>query len=117
MSPTPTTTLRLPPQIDGALVDFVARVREHFGPRPVSLTLFGSYARGDFGPESDVDVLVLMDTLGNGERREVYDLAEEVYFSHLIHVAPLVHSTAEFDTIARREYLIASEIARDGVAL
>jgi predicted nucleotidyltransferase len=30
--------------------------------KPQKIILFGSYARGDFRPESDVDLLVVMDT-------------------------------------------------------
>lgn len=36
------------------------RLREIYGPRLKRLILFGSQARGDAGPESDVDVLVVL---------------------------------------------------------
>ena len=107
----------MPAPIAAALDDFAGRVRRRFGPRLALLRLFGSYARGDYRPDSDVDVLVLVEGLGRGERREIYDLAEEVYFDRLIHVSPLVQSTEEFETISRREYLIASEIAREGITI
>ena len=37
------------------------RLREIYGPRLKRLVLFGSQARGDATPESDVDVLVVLD--------------------------------------------------------
>ena len=34
---------------------------ELYGPRLDGVFLFGSYARNDFGPESDLDVLIVLD--------------------------------------------------------
>ena len=37
-----------------------ARIEAHYGERFAGLRLYGSYARGEAGPESDVDLLVLL---------------------------------------------------------
>jgi len=105
----------LPDRVRDAVRDLERRLRARFGDRLRDLRLFGSYARGDFGPESDVDVLVVVEELSRLERREVFDLAEEVFFDRLVHLAPLALSTAEFATLRDREYLIAAEIERDGI--
>ncbi len=43
-------------------VDLVARrIREHYGRRLTSVVLYGSVARGDFRPESDIDLLVVVE--------------------------------------------------------
>jgi len=60
-------------------------------------------------------VLVVVDGLTHAERREVSDLAEDVYFQTLVRVSPLALSGAEMRTLRTLEYLIASEIERDGV--
>jgi predicted nucleotidyltransferase len=39
--------------------------------RPQKIILFGSYARGDFTPESDVDLLVVMETALKPVRQEI----------------------------------------------
>jgi predicted nucleotidyltransferase len=41
-----------------ALEGFAQRLRLRFGDRVHSVILFGSKARGDSGPDSDIDVLV-----------------------------------------------------------
>lgn len=51
--------------------DFVNKVVEEFSPQRV--ILFGSYARGDATPDSDVDLLVVMPT-----KKEAIDQAVEV---------------------------------------
>ena len=48
---------RIPEQVIGELV---RRIADQFHPQQV--ILFGSHARGNPGPESDVDLLVIMDT-------------------------------------------------------
>lgn len=47
--------------VAGALRRFAADLRAHYGERLRGLYLFGSRARGDHTPESDVDVVVLLD--------------------------------------------------------
>ncbi len=43
-------------------MDLVARrIREHYGRRLTSVVLYGSVARGDFRPESDIDLLVVVE--------------------------------------------------------
>jgi len=105
----------VPPRVLEAAGNLKVRVASRFGARLLELSLFGSYARGDWGPDSDVDVLVVVDGLTHGERREVSDLAEDVYFETLVRVSPLALSGDEMRTLRAREYLIASEIERDGV--
>ncbi len=57
-------------EIDSA----IKRIVEKF--HPVKIILFGSYARGAAGPDSDVDLLVVMDVRGSKRRQAVeIDLA------------------------------------------
>lgn len=43
------------------LTELKTGLQEIYGPRLKGLYLFGSYARGEQDPESDVDVLVVLD--------------------------------------------------------
>lgn len=56
-----------PPSATECISEMVARIVKHFNPEKV--ILFGSRARGDAGPDSDVDLLVVMRHEGNS--REV----------------------------------------------
>ena len=49
-----------------AIDDVVQRIAAQFHPQKI--ILFGSYARGNPRPESDVDLLVVMKTPGKGKR-------------------------------------------------
>ena len=52
-----------------AIEDVVRQIAEKFHPQKI--ILFGSYARGDFRPESDVDLLVVMETKLKPVRQEI----------------------------------------------
>jgi predicted nucleotidyltransferase len=43
--------------------EYAQRVKEHFGDRLVSICFFGSVARGEASPDSDVDVLAIAERL------------------------------------------------------
>ena len=53
----------VPETIAGAVREAADRLRASFGDRIHAVRLFGSYARGDAGVGSDVDVLVVLDTI------------------------------------------------------
>ncbi len=54
-----------------AIDDLVKRIVREFHPQKI--VLFGSYARGNPRPESDVDLLVVMET-PKGERRQSLEI-------------------------------------------
>jgi predicted nucleotidyltransferase len=107
----------LPPRVQEALCAFRSKLDATLLGRVVQLSLFGSYSRGDWGAESDVDVLVVLDRAAGRDRRQVFDLAEDVFFDTLVHVSPLVLSAEELAMLRAREYRLAHEIDRDGIPL
>lgn len=66
---------RLKPEDRRAVEEFRDGVRELLGERLADLRLFGSKARGDDGPESDIDILVLVHDLDESTDRAVLELA------------------------------------------
>ena len=51
--------LSLDARRQAAIADFVTRIRADLGPHLVDLRLFGSVARRDAHPDSDIDILVV----------------------------------------------------------
>ncbi len=58
----------LPKQDVAVLAEIVARLVDAY--EPLSIYLFGSKARGDFGPDSDFDLMVVVPDDAEGERRD-----------------------------------------------
>ena len=43
------------------LGQYVEEVKKIYGERLKSVILYGSYARGDFRPDSDIDIMIMVD--------------------------------------------------------
>ena len=62
--------------------------------------LYGSYARGDFQPDSDVDVMILVDTSLDGVsslERKICDVTYDFNSEHETNIMPVVQSKEHFD--------------------
>jgi predicted nucleotidyltransferase len=55
--------------VDRAIQAMVRRIVRQF--RPERVILFGSHARGDAGPDSDVDLLVVMPVEGSRREKQI----------------------------------------------
>lgn len=108
----------LPPVVRENLDAFVAGLRRRFGPRLISVRLFGSYARGEAHEESDVDCLVLLDRVDPVDDRAVTDLAGDLTWQiGGVVISPLIMSEAAFGEWKARERRTPLEIERDGIRL
>ena len=96
---------------------FVDEVVRQFQPERV--VLFGSYARGGAGEDSDVDVLVVIDALTDREELEVVDLASAIKrgCEDWVGLAPLPLSTSRARELRAQGRMLWRDIAAEGVAL
>ena len=51
----------MPQVMHGLLERYVSEIKKIYGSHLQEIILYGSYARGDFGPDSDVDIMILLD--------------------------------------------------------
>ncbi len=61
--------------INEIIADFKKLASDYYGARLHSLVLYGSYARGDFREGSDIDILVVLNTI-ESEMNEIDHLTE-----------------------------------------
>ncbi len=81
------------------------------------IILFGSKARGDDGPDSDIDLLVLTSRrLTAAERREMAQVVLDVELDLDVLVSKLVVPTDAWDHGLYQVLPIRREVERDGVA-
>ncbi|MBX3329469.1 MAG: nucleotidyltransferase domain-containing protein [Nitrospira sp.] len=104
-------------QEHAALSDLRKRVDEALPGRSLRWTLFGSRARGDAEPDSDMDVLLELDVerLDLATKRRIRRLAGEVSLKH-----GLVISFLLVDQVQARErgdYSILTNIREEGIPL
>lgn len=80
-----------------ALEDFTARVRSSaVGDRVARMILYGSVLRGDAGPESDVDLLVVATGDIRAVGQTLGDIAFEILLEHGELISPVVYCPDEF---------------------
>ena len=99
------------------IVEFVGGVRDRFDGQVRAVILFGSRARGEAEPESDMDVIVVMGSVDLAIRKWIRHLAVEVWLKHGIYVSTRVWSQAHWRRLEELQTLLYQNIRRDGIDL
>jgi predicted nucleotidyltransferase len=85
--------------LDHILTEFKGALTQHYGERMAQLVCYGSVARGEAGPESDVDLALILkgDVHPSGEIDRVVDLLADFNLRHgvLISLMPVDQETWE----------------------
>jgi predicted nucleotidyltransferase len=71
-----------------------------FGKHLCNVILYGSYARGDFRNDSDIDILILVDLSSEEiekKEEEVFDLAFDIEMKENIHISPIIINKEQFE--------------------
>ena len=109
----------MPGMINNLLGQYVEVVREIYGDRLKSVILYGSYARGDFRPDSDIDIMILADLtemeiedFGRQLSWSTYDFNEE----HETDIKPIAKSDAHFKKW-QGVYPFYTNVQQEGVEL
>jgi len=103
------------PGADPVIVDCASQLKQALGERLRELWLFGSRARGEARPDSDYDLLVLLDRDAPELRERVLDVQVDMLDRHDALVTTLLH--AEEDWRQQQGYPLAINIAREAVRL
>lgn len=97
--------------------NYVQKIRSLYGDRIQQVILFGSRVRGEGNEESDIDVAVIITTEDPLLRRQLYDIATELWLESEIRISPLIFSAEEYQSYLRMGRGIAVTIRDEGVAL
>lgn len=79
------------------------------------LVLFGSRARGDFGADSDMDVLVVIHDLNAITEQAIRDCAWETGLACGVFIVPVIYSRDEWEKGPDRSSLLALAVEQEGV--
>ena len=109
----------MPQALQRLLEQYVREVQNLYGTHLKQVILYGSYARGDFRADSDVDIMILLhlpDLKSKAYSQRLSCLTYDFNMEHGVEIKPIVKSAAHFEKWAAN-YPFYSNIQREGVIL
>ena len=109
----------MPETVKLAVSQFSRELKRMLGERLVRVVLYGSYARGDFRPDSDVDIMILVDMSDLELKAYGQQLSYMTYdfnMDHDLDIKPIAKSEAHFNKWIVN-YPFYSNIHKEGVVL
>ena len=90
----------MPKSMQDLMEQYVEVIKRIYGTHVRQIILYGSYARGDFRPDSDVDIMILVDMSDLELKAYAQQLSNMTYdfnMDHGIDVKPIAKSEAHFN--------------------
>jgi len=96
---------------------FAEKVRAEFGERLEEIILYGSYARDDHVPGSDIDIAVFVDEKRENDREKLFDIADEFKERKGLKFSPRVFEKEEFMEKVDEDWSFHSNVEKEGVEI
>ncbi|HID63736.1 MAG TPA: nucleotidyltransferase domain-containing protein [Anaerolineae bacterium] len=100
-----------------ALVEFTRLIQEQLDGVLLSVHLFGSKARGEGTPESDIDVLIVVKDASWKIRKQILHLAADICLEYDLNLSPRVWSLSHFHEMQELQSPLYQNIQRDSIEL
>ena len=84
---------KIPRSIEIPIYKFAQTIQLLLGSDLYAIILYGSYARGDYNNNSDVDIMILVDLSETEIKKienDVYDVAFEIEINTGINISPVI---------------------------
>ncbi len=104
-------------EVRRALALLKERIVALLGKSLIRLSLYGSRARGDFDPDSDVDVAIVVRDLTSELKTRILSAVADVELESDVPLSTLVFSEERFMQLLTGERRIALDIEREGIPL
>lgn len=109
----------MPQTMQNLMEQYVSEIKKIYGLHLRKVILYGSYARGDFRPDSDVDIMILLD-ITDMELKNYGDQLTYMTFDfnldHDLDIKPIAKSEAHFQMWVNN-YPFYENINKEGVVL
>jgi predicted nucleotidyltransferase len=102
-----------------ALTEFVTRLRQELSEHILDIRLFGSEARGEASPESDIDVLIVVqpDEARVSLEDRIIDIAFDVNLPFGVYISPRVVTQGILNDPVWGETPFIKNVVRESVSL
>ena len=109
----------MPQSMQNLIQQYISEIKKIYGSHLQRIILYGSYARGDFGPDSDIDIMILLDISDLELKAYSQELSYMTYDFNLdndLDIKPIVKSEAHFRKWVEN-YPFYANIHKEGVIL
>ena len=106
-------------QVNELLKHYTAEMQTIYGQHLKSVILYGSYARGDFKENSDIDIMILVDSTDEEITKKshtVSDITFNYNFDYDLKIMPIVKNQEHFNRWLRA-YPFYYNIKKEGIEL
>jgi len=104
-------------QEQAALRAFLRRLCDNWAQILEEITLFGSKARGDSGPDSDIDVLIIVEEENWTLRDAISRIAAQVSLEYDVLINPHVIGRERWQRMGQERFSLYENVLREGVPL
>ena len=105
------------PEVQAAITDYVRRVATDYANEVLSITLYGSQARGEAGAESDIDLFIVVRRNTPTLLQTLVDLAWQVQFEYDIIISDIIRGVEQLGRMQTRRFPYYQSVEREGVLL
>jgi hypothetical protein len=117
-SPFPNIKLSwLQPQVLRALENYLSQLIAGYGNNVGSVTLYGSQARAEAEPDSDIDLFIVITQDTPALRQALIDLAWQVQFENNVVISDIICNQDQLQQLQANHYPYYQNIQKEGVLL
>ena len=109
----------MPHTMQTLLAGYIKEVQKIYGAHLKSVILYGSYARGDYKADSDIDIMILLDLSDMDIKQYRHELSGETFdfnMDHELDIKPIAKSQQYFQNWVD-VYPFYANVKKEGVKL
>ena len=109
----------VPQIIQGLIEQYVLEIKKIYGSHLKQIILYGSYARGDFKIDSDIDIMILLDMSDleiKDYRHQLSDMTYDFNMDHDLDIKPIAKNEDHFNKWVVN-YPFYANVSKEGVKL